>query len=141
GHEAPSRIVFVFVQQLGRNMVVSIGKNCCGNINPLSDVPTGGISSTVNLWLNVLNDNALTAFDRFHSLRSPNCKNQLLITTPARFTRAHSVHLTEQTRVWLPRALNISQKICALLARLSIFRGCIRNNAETAGAETDCCKR
>jgi len=76
-------------------MAIREDRRC--NVNPVPEKPANRISPTIHLRLDFFYDDALAAFNRFHSLCSPETKFGPggLRTS----TTVHSVHLTGETRL------------------------------------------
>ena len=65
-----SHSALVTEEQARGDVVVTIGEDGSGDFYGVADEAAGGIAATVHLRLNLFDDDALTAFGRFHSFRS-----------------------------------------------------------------------
>src|SRR6185437_4529903 len=63
----PITIIFVAKEQTSGDVVMPIGKDRRSDGNGIAKGAFGGITAATYLWLNIFDDNALAAFNRFHS--------------------------------------------------------------------------
>jgi hypothetical protein len=54
------------IEQPAGNVVVTVAKDCCGNGNDVAEDSFCGIATAVDLRLNLFDNDASAAFNRFH---------------------------------------------------------------------------
>ena len=100
GDRLPVGSLVVFVEQAGGDVVVAVGEDGGGDVDVVAEDAAGGVAATIDLGLDLFDDDALTAFGRFHLIP---VHHDTLNFTESKFVAkfnlqmsTDSLHLTEE---------------------------------------------